>query len=529
MERLILVTVAVMLAALGLAPLLAVLVGSFVADHQFTLNAYEGLLSSSNQPLSSMSHSIVLSLLTATVATVVGVPLGILIGRTDLPLRRTLAASLTIPLALPPYVIAAAWSAALGGDGLVGRALAPAVSQRLSSILFGLGGCVWVLSAAFMPVQMLLTAAYAGAVDPRLEDAGRLVTGWPGVLRGITLPLARPAILLAAVLILLLTFAETGVPMFLRYPVYPIEILTQFAAFYDFGSAAATAAPVLLFALVALLLEYRFLHRPVLELSPTTQAASQARLRLGSWRFPLLALALAWSLVSVLLPLAALIFQSLSPMAYIEAFARAGDSIIHSLELSAIGATLLTVLGFFGGYLVHHRTLASWRAVDMLALLSFALPGAVIGVGLIGLWNTPTTNIVYRTPAIMLLGYLTQYVVLPMRITAATLARIPRAAEQAARLCGATWLLGLWLIVMPLACRGLIVAWAAGYVACLRDLGVSFVTYPPGFDTLPVRMFTLMANGAPSLIAALCIILIAVTLLPVGLMGLWLSNRAWRP
>jgi iron(III) transport system permease protein len=55
------------------------------------------------------------------------------------------------------------------------------------------------------------------------------------------------------------------------------------------------------------------------------------------------------------------------------------------------------------------------------------------------------------------------------------------------------------------------------------------VVYPPGSDTLPIRILTLMANGAPSLIAALCIILIAITLLPLGVAGLWLKVGTKRP
>ena len=77
------------------------------------------------------------------------------------------------------------------------------------------------------------------------------------------------------------------------------------------------------------------------------------------------------------------------------------------------------------------------------------------------------------------------------------------------------------LILVPLASRGLIAAWICSYVFCMRDLGISMVVYPPGSDTLPVRILTLMANGAPSLVAALCVILIAVTILPLGLLALW--------
>ena len=383
-----------------------------------------------------------------------------------------------------------------------------------------------MLFTALMPIVMLLTITYVGAVNPRLEEAGRLVSRWPNVLRRITLPLIAPAILFAAILVFLLAFGEVGVPTYLRYPVYPVEILAQFAAFYDFGAATAAAIPMLLVTLAILTLEYRLLHNPILELNAVRQGARRTQITLGHWRLPVFGIVLGWALLTVVLPLAVLVIQSASPSAYIEAFSRASDSIVRSIAFAAIGATALALLGFFCGYLIHNRALPLWRSVDATALFLFTLPVTVIGIGLISLWNTPMTNAVYGSPAILILGYLAQYTVLPMRITAATLERIPRSLEHAARLCGASWFMSLRHIVAPLAKRGLIAAWLISYVFCLRDIGISIVVYPPGSDTLPVRILTLMANGAPSLIAALCVILIVVTLLPLGVVSLWLRHGA---
>ena len=185
-----------------------------------------------------------------------GVPLGVLLGKTDLPFRGALTVLLTVPLLIPPYVIAVAWFGVLGSGGWM-SSFAPDASRSLSTAFFGLYGCTGVLFTAFVPIVILLTIAYLGAVNPRLEDAGRLVSRWPGVLRRITLPLIAPAILFASVLVFLLTLGEVGVPTYLRYPVYPVETLTQFAAFYDFSAATAAAIPLLLVTLAILALEYR--------------------------------------------------------------------------------------------------------------------------------------------------------------------------------------------------------------------------------------------------------------------------------
>lgn len=519
-KRLTLAAAAALLAVIGLLPLLTMVINSFFVDGLFSLKAYQALWDSGRQQLVLMGQSVLLSLYVTLLATVVGVPLGVLLGKTDLPFRLTLTVLLTLPLLIPPYVIAVAWFAVLGSGGWI-SSLAPETSKYLSTAYFGLYGCTGVLFTTFVPIVILLTIAYVGAVNPRLEDAGRLVSRWPGVLRRITLPLIAPAILFAAVLVFLLTLGEVGVPTYLRYPVYPVETLTQFAAFYNFSAATAAVIPLLVVTLVVLALEYPMLHNRVSELRTVTFGRTRTQIKLGRWRLPLLGIVSVWGLVTVALPVAVLIAQSSSLSAYADAFARASDSILRSLVFAVVGASLLTLLGFFCGYLIHDRTLPVWRSIDALTLFLFTLPGTVVGIGLISLWNTPMSNFIYGTPAIIILGYLAQYAVLPTRMTSTILDRIPRSLEQAAQLCGTSWFITLRYIVVPLARRGLIAVWIIGYVFCLRDLGVSMVVYPPGSDTLPVRILTLMANGTPSLIAALCVLLIVVTLLPIGAVALW--------
>jgi iron(III) transport system permease protein len=510
---------ALLLLAAGLLPVISMAANSFYLDGRFSLAAYKALWVHSGQQLTPMGHSLLLSLSVAVMATVVGVPLGIVVGKTDLPFPRVFAALFTVPLLIPSYVLAVAWTAVFGSSGWVARSLAPETAKYLSTALFGLTGCAGVLFTALTPIVILLTIAYLGFVNPRLEDAGRLVGRWPEVLRYITLPIIAPAILFATLLVFLLTLGEVGVPSYLRYSVYPAEILTQFAAFYDFRAATAAATPLVFVTLLIVGVEYWLLRRQSTE-TRVALTARQTRIELKRWRWPLAGCVLAWGIVTVLLPLSVLAAQSLSYPAYAEAFTRATDSLLRSMALAIVGATALTVVGFLCAYLIHDRTLTLWRGVDVLALFLFALPGTVIGIGLIGLWNTPVTSFLYGSPVIVIVGYLAQYAILPTRMVWVTLERIPATVEYAAQICGATWIMTLRHILAPLASRGLIAAWICSYVFCMRDLGVGMVVYPPGSDTLPVHILTLMANGAPSLIAALCVILIGATILPFGLVAL---------
>jgi len=507
------------LVILGLLPLGIMLGKTFFVDDRLTFAVYEKLFANAREYSAPIGHSLTLASLTAGFAIVLGVPLGLLIGKTDLPFRRAFAVLLSVPLLIPPYILAVSWFNLLARNGLLSRVIPPGIVELLSGWLFGLPGCLLVLASTFMPIVMILTMVYMHAVSPRVEEAGRLIASWPDVFRHITLPLVMPGILFSGILVFLLTLGEVGVPMFLRYPVFPVETLTQFSAFYDFGAAAAAATPLLGITLAVLALEHFCLREKIYRLQPMTSGTRMLHVALGRSRVPAFLAVSLLAAAIVALPLLALITASLSPFAYAEAWSRAADSLGRSMIFAVLGASLLTTLGFFCGYLIHHRALRFWRAVDTLTLLLFTLPGTVIGVGLISLWNRPATGFVYATAAIVILAYLAQYTALTSRIMMATLGRIPQSLDEAAQMAGAPWLARIVHVVIPAALPGVIAAWLIGFIFCLRDLGASMLVYPPGQDTLPVRIYTLMANGAPSLIAALCVILVSVTLMSLAILG----------
>src|SRR5690348_15545849 len=108
-ERLTLALATLLLAVIGLLPVGAMLGQTLVADGGFSLSAYRTLVNSNDQLASLMGHSLLLSLLTASISTLIGVPLGVLLGKSDIPLRTTLTLLLAIPLLIPSFVLAVAW------------------------------------------------------------------------------------------------------------------------------------------------------------------------------------------------------------------------------------------------------------------------------------------------------------------------------------------------------------------------------------------------------------------------------------
>jgi iron(III) transport system permease protein len=506
-ETIVLWLCVALVAIAGLAPIAVMAVESVRHNGQFSLDNYRELISAAPfWPL--LGNSIRLALATTAVCGFIGVPAGILFAKSDLSLRSGFMWLLTVPLVLPPYFVALGWARVVARIG-----------ASASDWLFGFGGCVLVLSSVFLPIIMLLTFASILNVDRRLEEAARLVSGWPGLLRRVTLPLSIPGIVFSLVLVFLLAMGELSVPSFLRYPTLPVLSFTQFAASYNFGAATAAAVPLAAIAFLGILVESAFLRDRDYTFRSTGQTLF---ISLRHWKSPLAALMAALCFALVILPLSALFADAFTPAAMHEAMQRAGASVVRSVMYSAVAATILMALGFLLG---HFMRGGRQRVLSAFTLALFAIPGTVLSIGLVRLWNTQCTWFIYATPALLILGYTAQYCAVTTRLSLAGLMLIPTSLDEAGRLSGAMWARRLFRISIPLSTRTLVCAWLAAYILCLRDVPLALMTAPPGGDPLPARILTLMANGAPPMIASLCLIMAIASLIPLVILARVIPSR----
>lgn len=126
----------------------------------------------------------------------------------------------------------------------------------------------------------------------------------------------------------------------------------------------------------------------------------------------------------------------------------------------------------------------------------------------------------------MLIGYVAQHTVLTSRNSASTLEHIPASMEEAAQIAAAGWATRMRRIVVLMSRKAILAAWLIA-----RDTGLRMLVYPSGPDTLPVRTLTVMANGRPSVIAALCVLMIGKTPVPARLLAVPLRSaerNTWR-
>jgi iron(III) transport system permease protein len=447
-----------------------------------------------------------------SLALLIGVPLGLLLARYDVPGRKAALLVHAFPAFLPPFLLALGWFQLFARHGWLG-------SSGTSAALFGALGLIFVLVFALTPFVTILVYLGLQGIDPSLEEAARLVARPGRVARQILLPLIWPTALTGAFVVFALAFSELGVAMFLRVRTYPAVVFARLGG-ADFSprEAVALAMPLALVALLLLALERRVALERGLPLLAWSSEAS--RLPLGRWRW--VATAAVWSIaVLSVVPLGALAVRALNGVGDVPQWI--GSSIESSVIASFLAASVVALLGLVLGRAVGRRSCGA-QLIDAAAVLSFLAPSTLLGVGLILLWNRPWLRPVYGSLAIVVVAYAARYAVIGVRPIAAAIAHSSAALEEAAASVGAGFVRRLVRIVLPVHRRAVVGAWLLTFVFCLRDLETTVVLYPPGLAPLPVRIFTLEANGPEATVAALAVLHVMLTATVVGV-GAWILSR----
>lgn len=458
-----------------------------------------------------LARSLLLATAVTTVSLCIGVPLGALVARSDLLGRRLLWILHAFPMFLPPFLMALGWFDLLGREGALGNA-------TTTGLLFSEVGLIAVLALTFSPIVTSLVALALAGIDASLEEAARTMARPWRVATRILLPAVRPAIALAAIIVFSLAVSELGVPLFLRVDVYPAAVFARLGGMaYEPGEAVALALPLLVVAVVLLLVERRLVGKHTLSLAGL-RGMARMPLPLGRWK-PAMNVG-CWGLAILgLLPLCALATRAVRRNAFGQLGNWLGAAPWTSVGTAFIAASIIAALSLVIGH-AFARRLRGATLLDALALLTFVTPAAVLGIGVVALWNHPATSALYGSGTILVIGYVARYGVVGIRTAASVLGQSPVHLEDAAATTGANAWRRLTRIVLPINARGMAAAWLLAMVFCLRDLDSAVLFYPAGREPLPVRIFTLDANGPGGVVAALAITHVLLT--AVVLTGGWL-------
>ncbi len=527
--------------ALVLGPFIPLLYASvrdrplYEAGGAFTLDPYRELFGE-RAFWQAWQNTLEFAAITTLLAVVFGAAFAILCTRTDLPGRRSYGRLVLLPLLLPSLGMVLGWYVVWGPGGY----LTQFFSQRLhigTLAIDTIPGMAVVEAVRLLPIAFLTCQASLARSDSSLEDAARSAGAAPvKVLRSVTIPMLRPALLNAATLIFTLSIAALGIPLLLGtsrnikfVSSYLYDLWTN-ASSPDPGSVSAGAMMLLVVATALLLLRNVLLGSEARFVSVGGRAARHELLSLRAWRWPLavtlglylifttvipvLGLALM-SVVVVLTPLIApwdlATWDHWQTLFNDPVFTR---SIRNSAIIAVVGAVLTTALVALATLVAHRSRFPLRRTLPFVMLYPRATPGIIIGIGffwaflLTGALGDFFRNSIWG----IMLAFCIRNLPLAYIVMYPTLARISEELDRAGRAAGAGWWLTSRKIVLPLLRPAIFASFVLLFVELLNDYDPAVFLVKPGTEVMGATMLSQFIQGLIGPVSALAMVQVAITI-----------------
>jgi iron(III) transport system permease protein len=420
-------------------------------------------------------NSALLATVVGVVSTLLGLAFALLVQRGGRKYAGLLKLLSILPIITPPFVIALALVVLFGRTGLVTGWLDAWFGIPRSRWIYGLPGVALAQLLTFSPVAFMILHGALTAVSPALEEAAQTLRASRGrVFRTVTWPLLRPALANAFLLGFVESLADFANPIVLsgNFEVLSTKIFFAIAgAQFDPGRAAVLALVLLGFTLGAFWLQQRWLGRlSYVTVSGKGDGGAPAKLPRGLWLgcFGTVVAWIAFTFVCYAVILAGGFVRDIGrgDMTFTVSHFAAGfgvewgsrglffggsawDSLFTTIEVAAISAPLTAVVGLLAAYVITRHRFAGRRAFEFLTMVSFAIPGTVIGVSYIVAFNVPPLELTGGM-AILVLCFVFRNMPVGVRAGVAALAQIDKTLDEASATLRASTLRTLRQVVLPL-------------------------------------------------------------------------------
>ncbi len=497
---------------LAVVPLVYLLHDTFTGPAGLSIGAFTRAYSASSQAGRMMLNSLEFAVGSGALALAIGTLLAYVQVRTDAPLKGLFFAASLVPLIIPGILYAAAWIfLADPRIGLINVVLFEPILGHGLFNTFSMWGMIWVQGLHLGAPRHLL-------------------------LRRITMPLVRPAIVSAVLLMFVQSLESFEVPglLGLQNGIYVFTsriyfVLRQFPI--DYGAAGAYALGLLAFA-VAGVAASGWLSRNARSYQTVTGKAFRPRpMELGRARPLVGALVVLFFAVAVVLPVAVLVYASLlrfysaPSLDSLRTMSLANyRSVLHtplaitalrnSVVLGVGAATVVMFLTAVCSWVVVRTRAMGRRLLDVVAFTPLVVPGLVLGLALSFVYLR-TALPIYGTLWILLIAYATRYLPYGMRYASAAMSQTSGELEESAHVCGASWWQTFRRVLLPLASSGILAGWVYILVVSFRELSSSILLYSPGKEVLSILIWEQFENGQFTTLAAIGVCMVAILVLLV--------------
>lgn len=526
-------------ALIALGPILRLMAEGFGLGDGLTLSHAAEVLGR-DSTRTALGHSLFTAGLGTLISVAIGAAFAFVVALSDIRAKGALVFCLMIPMMIPPQITALAWMQVTGPSSVLLRTLGLAPSLGSPQPLHSAGGIALLLGIQHASIVFLTLRAGLRMIPADLVEAARIsgARGWR-VWGQIVLPLSLPSLAAGAAMTFVTALGNFGIPAMLgipaRYSTLPTLIYQRLAAMGPsvLPEVAVLAMLIGAVAVSGVIASRVFLRRRSFGL--VGLSGQPLSLSLGRAR-PLVEAAF-WGFIAVILvlPLTALVATSLIPAygvplnaatATLDAWAEVllrqpvtRRAYLNSLMLAGAAALILMAVALPLAWLISRRPNWATRLIDTLIDLPYALPGVVLAIAcILSFMRVPFTGLtLYGSLAIILLAYLSRFLVVMLRPVQAAIGQLDPAMEEAAASTGARLGRRLRTIVLPLAAPAAAAGAILVFLTAVNELTVSALLWAAGTETLGVVIFNLEDSGETVMASALAASIVLLVILLMGL------------
>jgi iron(III) transport system permease protein len=456
--------------------------------------------------LSLLRHTVVLTLLVAALAGILGVAAAWCTERTRLPARRLWTVLLVLPIAIPDDVVGYAW-----------HSYAPGMSGLMAATL--------VMGLGTYPLVYLPVAAALRRADPAMRDtAHSLGAGALRTFTRVTLPLIRTAVIGGCVLVALTTISEYGTFEIVRYQTFTTEIFTEFQL--DSRAASALSLPLVCLALLVLAVDGLLPSRSATRIVPSR---APVRARLGWLLAPtLLGLAMLVAL-AIGFPLGTVIYwMAQSQHTTLPAAATLGQATWNSFIYSILGAGAAVLLALPVALIAFRHSTRPRRMLQSSTYIPLALPGVVIALSLV-FFATRYAYGLYQTSGLLIFAYAIMHFPLALVCIRASVAQVPARLADVGQSLGRGPLAVFLRVTLPLLVPGILAGFCLVFLFAVTELTATLLLAPIGVQTLATQFWAYQSEVAYGAAAPYALITIVLAVLPAAVLALWFDRGRLQP
>jgi iron(III) transport system permease protein len=481
-------------------------------------------------------------------STLLGLAFALIAARTAFRFKGVLRVMSVLPIITPPFVIGLAIILLFGRAGAISGLLYDWLDIPRSRWIYGLAGVAFAQLLAFTPIAFLVLLGVVQGISPSLEEASQTLRarGWT-TFRTVTLPLLRPGLAAAFLLGFVESMADFGNPLVLAGNFEVLSTKVFFAvvgASHDQSRAAVLALVLLIFTLAAFWAQQRWLGRA----SYTTVTGK------GDAGLPVpLPRGLRWLCYGIAIPWAALtliIYITIFVGGFVKSIGRdytftfdhflaafaietgqrlhfvgaAWQSLTTTLVIALVAAPITAGIGLLTAWLLSRQNFAGKRLFEFGTLLSFAIPGTVVGISYILAFNVPPFELT-GTAAILVICFVFRNMPVGVRAGIATLSQIDKSLDEASHTLGARSATTLRRVVVPLLRPAIVAALVYSFVRAMTAVSAVIFLVTAEYNMATAYIVGRVEAGEFGIAIAYSCVLIAIMLAVIGLIQLGVGER----